>query len=85
MNKTIADYTEREFIELLENLIADCGSAPDDQLADLLERFEHLTGHPAGSDLIYYPEPGSDTSAEGIAETVKKWRESNGYSGFKPG
>lgn len=83
MNKIITDYTEQEFINLLENLIAACGTASDDELADLLEQFEHLTGHPAGSDLIYYPEEGADNSAEGITETVKKWREANGMPGFK--
>ncbi len=85
MDTTLSDYTEREFIQLLEKLIADCGTASDDSLADLLEQFEHLTGHPAGSDLIYYPEPGEDTSAEGITKTVKKWREANGLPGFKAG
>lgn len=84
MNKTITDYTEQEFINILANLIAACGTASDDALADLLEQFEDLTGHPAGSDLIYYPEPGADTSAEGIAETVRKWREANGLKSFKP-
>jgi hypothetical protein len=34
MKKSIADYTEREFIQLLEKLIADCGTASDEALAD---------------------------------------------------
>lgn len=83
MDKNISDYTEQEFISLMESLITACGEAPDDKLAVLLEQFEIITGHPAGSDLIYYPEPGADNSAEGIARTVKYWRAANGLPGFK--
>lgn len=83
MNKEISDYTEREFIVYVDKLIAACGMASDEALAGLLEQFEELTGHPAGSDLIYWPEPGADNSAEGIARTVKEWREANGLPTFK--
>ncbi|WP_342029062.1 bacteriocin immunity protein [Pseudomonas indica] len=40
MDKSVSDYTEHEFISLLERLINACGEAPDDELADLLEQFE---------------------------------------------
>lgn len=83
MDKNISDYTEQEFISLMESLITACGEVPDDKLAVLLEQFEIITGHPAGSDLIYYPEPGADNSAEGITRTIKEWREKNGLPGFR--
>lgn len=83
MDKAIPEYTESAFIEALEKLINACGTASDDELADLLNGFERVSGHPAGSDLIYYPEPGADTSAEGITNTIKEWRAENGLPGFK--
>ncbi|MBS5838238.1 MAG: bacteriocin immunity protein [Pseudomonas sp.] len=49
----------------------------------MLDEFERLTEHPAGSDLIYYPEDGADNSAEGITQTIKEWRAENGLPGFK--
>ena len=83
MNKSFSEYTELEFISALEKLINECSTAPDDELADLLESFETVTGHPAGSDLIYYPALGADASASGITKTVKRWREANSLPGFK--
>ncbi|MPR02890.1 bacteriocin immunity protein [Pseudomonas sp. MAFF 212408] len=83
MKKAFSEYTEIEFISELDHLINACGTASDDDLADLLEKFESITGHPAGSDLIYYPEPGADTSAGGITKTIKEWRAANGLPGFK--
>jgi len=83
MDKAIPEYTENEFIYALEKLINSCGTASDDELAGLLNGFENVTGHPAGSDLIYYPESGADTSAEGITKTIKEWRAANGLPGFK--
>ncbi len=49
----------------------------------MLDTLEQLTEHPAGSDLIYYPEEGADHSPEGITQTVKEWRAANGLPGFK--
>ena len=83
MKKAFSEYTEIEFISELDHLINTCSTASDDVLADLLETFENVTGHPAGSDLIYYPQPGADTSAEGITKTIKEWRAANGLPGFK--
>nr|WP_237044607.1 bacteriocin immunity protein [Pseudomonas alcaligenes] len=43
---------------------------------DLLENFILVSEHPAGSDLIYYPESGNASPRE-ILEAVVKWRRSN--------
>lgn len=85
MKKNISDYTEAQFISFVKEIRAANKSASDEVLGELLEQFRLLTGHPDGTDLIYYPESGADNSAEGIAETVKKWREANGLPGFKVG
>ncbi|MEJ5060372.1 MULTISPECIES: bacteriocin immunity protein [unclassified Pseudomonas] len=84
MNKSISDYTEAEFVRFMQEIRAANESASDEVLGKLLEQFRQLTGHPDGSDLIYYPEDGADNSNEGITETVRKWREANGLPGFKP-
>jgi hypothetical protein len=84
MKKSISDYTESEFIRFMQEIRTANKSASDEVLGELLEQFRQLTGHPDGSDLIYYPEDGADNSNEGITETVKKWREANGLPGFKP-
>lgn len=84
IKKNLCDYTEYEFIKFLEELYKE-DVAPTDARADiLLFHFRKIIGHPSGSDLIYYPEPGTDTSAEGITKTVKEWREAHGLPGFKP-
>ncbi len=49
----ITNYTESEFLELLNNIINAEGT--DQYQDELLENFIATTGHPDGSDLIYYP------------------------------
>ncbi|QIT20447.1 bacteriocin immunity protein [Pseudomonas chlororaphis subsp. aurantiaca] len=49
----------------------------------LVFHFEKVSEHPAGSDLIFYPENGADDSSEGITRLVKEWRAANGLPGFK--
>ena len=72
IKNSLPDYTKKEFIELLEELyradVAPTGNRDD----VLLLHLDKISGHPAISDLIYYPEPGTDTSAEGITKTIKE-------------
>ncbi|MHA6128638.1 Colicin immunity protein / pyocin immunity protein [Pseudomonas mohnii] len=83
MKRTISDFTEVEFITFINTVLA-ANTSPDEILDPLLFEFERLSEHPAGSDLIYWPEDMSKTpTAESITETVKKWREANGLPGFK--
>ncbi|PWB35954.1 bacteriocin immunity protein [Pseudomonas sp. SDI] len=86
MEKSISDYTEAQFIHFVEELFAaNDNGASDEVLGDLLDQFRRISEHPDGTDLIYYPEDGADDSAEGITNTIKKWREANGLPGFKAG
>ncbi|MBM1184965.1 bacteriocin immunity protein [Pseudomonas lundensis] len=48
-----------------------------------LEEFCEITGHPDGTDLIYYPEADSSGSAEDVTRVVKEWRAAQGLPGFK--
>lgn len=81
MKTTFSEYTESEFIALLERIISHDGTEPEvDKLVFL---FEEVSEHPDGSDLIFYPEDGADDSAVGITQTVQKWRAAQGLPGFK--
>lgn len=83
MKNNFADYTEAEFIQLMQKIRAANKSAPDEILDPLLKQFCEITEHPDGTDLIYYPEEGADNSNEGVMQTVKEWRAAQGLPGFK--
>ena len=77
----LSDYTEQEFINLLERIVGNEGSEKEE--SKLVPHFNLICGHPRGSDLIFHPENGADDSAQGIIESLKKWRSDHGLSGFK--
>ncbi len=83
MKSRLSDYTEAEFLSFLQEIRAANKNAPDEILDPLLSHFCSVTGHPDGTDLIYYPEDGADNTNEGIIEIVKKWRKDNELPGFK--
>ena len=84
LKNSISEYTEAEFIALLEELAKEDEEAESDDRADLLLlHFEKICEHPAGSDLIYYPEPGADSSPQSVTKIVKEWRAAQGLPGFK--
>jgi hypothetical protein len=79
--KTIADYTEAEFLEFVRKIFRAEGTETDDD--KLISEFRRLTEHPDGSDLICYPRDDREDSPEGIVQEVKEWRAKNGKPGFK--
>ncbi|MDE1242360.1 bacteriocin immunity protein [Vibrio aestuarianus] len=81
LHDRLEDYTELEFLELLNTIISAEGS--DEYQDELLENFIATTEHPEGSDLIYYPENPKDGKSESIVRIVKEWRLSQGLPGFK--
>ncbi|WP_223488978.1 bacteriocin immunity protein [Pseudomonas sp. A-RE-19] len=81
MKNTFSEYTESEFTALLQRIIDHDGTEPE--VDELVFHFEEVSEHPAGSDLIFYPEDGADDSASGITKTVKEWRAAQGLPGFK--
>lgn len=83
MKNDITDYTEGEFINFMHKLLAENKAATDDVLDVLLDQFCEMTGHPDGTDLIYYPEDGSSGSAEDVTRVVREWRAAQGLPGFK--
>ncbi|KAF2394025.1 bacteriocin immunity protein [Pseudomonas frederiksbergensis] len=83
MKNDITDYAEGEFISFMHKLLAENKAATDDVLDVLLDQFCEMTGHPDGTDLIYYPEDGSSGSAEDVTRVVREWRAAQGLPGFK--
>lgn len=83
MNKNLlSDFSESEFLDFVTGICKDTYKTEDEHISAVL-LFEQLTEHPAGSDLIYYPESGVDNTPGGIVKTIKEWRAANGKSGFK--
>ncbi|MFC0228389.1 bacteriocin immunity protein [Serratia aquatilis] len=83
LKNNLTQYTEQEFIKLVEIIIKNEGT--ESEIDALLEHFISMTDHPSGSDLIYYPENGNDGTSVNIVKTVKEWRAKNGKPGFKQG
>lgn len=83
MKKDITDFTEDEFIAFMHKILVENVAPTDDVLDVLLEEFCEITGHPDGTDLIYYPEADSSGSAEDVTRVVKEWRAAQGLPGFK--
>lgn len=79
----ISDYTVTEFISFIQKIRAANKGGSDEELGELLALFRSLAGHPDGTDLIFYPHPGEDNSAKGVARTLKNWRAAQGLPGFK--
>ena len=82
--KTIADYTEAEFLAFIRKMWVDEGTTEEEDVR-MVDEFRRLSEHPEGSDVLFYPPPGREDSPEGIVKEVKEWRAKNGRPGFKPG
>ena len=82
MNKSISEVTESEFLKFVSKIYNDEYDTEDEHDIAVLE-FKALSGHPAGSDLLFYPEVGKSGPQAVVAE-VKAWRAANGKPGFKP-
>ncbi|ECF5952868.1 bacteriocin immunity protein [Salmonella enterica subsp. salamae] len=88
--ENVADYTEKEFIELLEEIVNATskdkslkGKKLEKYLDTLVDHFIKITGHPKKGDLIFYPNPPEDGEPEKIIKIVKEWRRSQGLPLFK--
>ncbi|MGE8176013.1 bacteriocin immunity protein [Pseudomonas fluorescens] len=77
---SIADYTEQEFKALI-GAIDD--AVTEEHRGELVEHFNKIVPHPAGSDLLFYPVAGEDDSPDGVVQTIKDYCLSKGLPGFK--
>lgn len=55
--KTLSDYSEREFLDLVRKICRAEGPTEEDDNR-LVRKFRRLAEHPSGSDLIFYPDDG---------------------------
>lgn len=79
---SISEYTEKEFLEILNKLFnGQCST--EQEYHDLLEHVEQISQHPKGNEILFYPAPGVEDSPEGVLRTIKEWRKANGLPGFK--
>lgn len=76
----MADYTEQEFKALIQ-AIEDAKT--EDERGELVDHFNKIVPHPAGSDLLFHPEAGEDDSTDGVTRTVGNYCRANGLPGFK--
>lgn len=83
MKENICQYTEEEFTQFMEEIFRENEAGSDEKLDVLLDQFRALTGHPDGTDLIYYAASDGECTPEAITQTVKVWRAANGLPGFK--
>jgi len=81
--KTIADFTELEFLAFLRLIDEKNDSGDEEALDILLEQFETISEHPTGTDLLYWPESEYMGEAEQVLKIIKEWRAANGKPGFK--
>ncbi|NCE89789.1 bacteriocin immunity protein [Pseudomonas sp. L13] len=80
LKSALVDYTEHEF----EALIAAIDDAKtEEERGELVEHFNKLVPHPAGSDLLFYPEDGADDSPNGVIQSIKNYCLSMGLPSFK--
>ncbi|GEK12474.1 bacteriocin immunity protein [Aliivibrio fischeri] len=87
IKKSLNDYTEDEFKELMQEFFDNKHNLSGDGFAihiqELSDYFIRLTEHPYGNGVIFNPKEEQDDSPEGIVLEVKKWRESQGLPCFK--
>jgi hypothetical protein len=72
-----ADMTDRELVQTVEKLVRPQPNMTDDELEQLIENFVASIRHPAGTDLIYYPQQWglpADASADMIVSEALSWR-----------
>ncbi|MNJ38777.1 Colicin-E7 immunity protein [compost metagenome] len=83
LKPSISDYTEIEFLDFIKYIYFVNENLDDNVLNPLLNHFEAVTEHPAGTDLIYWPETEEQGEPEQVLELIKQWRAANDKPGFK--
>ena len=77
------EYTEAEYVALINRLVEGNYSSEKEHDA-IVDNIVKTSEHPNGTDVLYYPEQGTDDSPTGVLATIKAWRAANGKPGFKP-
>lgn len=79
---SLQEFTEQEFTELARKILL----AEFENTEGLLKaatEFVLLSGHPAGTDLICYPQDFNITTPQSMVEVIKSWRDQQGLPCFR--
>lgn len=79
---SISDYTELEFLELVNDIFLQNSAPTNEKLDQLLDQFVRVVEHPESADLIYYSSD-ENCNPEAVTRIIKKWHAQNGKPGFK--
>lgn len=80
--KSLQEFTRDEFIAFVERL-SDARAGTEAEDGRLVEHFNAIVPHPAGSDLLFWPEAGADDSAQGVMTAVEHHCLANDLPAFK--
>ena len=81
MSNKISEMTESEFLSFVKRIYNAEYSSEEEHTSAVI-KFEDISEHPSGSDLLYCPEPGK-SGPDLVVEEIKSWRAANGKPGFK--
>lgn len=88
--RKIEDYTEEEFIGLLDEIVNARskdetleGKQLEKYIDAAVDNFIEITEHPKKGDLIFYPNTQEEGEPVNILKIVKEWRRSQGLPLFK--
>lgn len=87
LKQKLEDYTEAEFIELLNELFENPSNLKGREFEShsnmLVKHFDKIVVHPEGNGLIFYPPDDREDSPQGVIDEIKRWRKSQGHPSFK--
>lgn len=84
LESRLQDHDEQSFLSLVTTLW-NVETQRSEHNA-LIDHFDQIVGHPAGSDLLFYSNAeavGAINSPEHIVATIKSWHQRNGLPAFK--
>lgn len=79
---SLQDFTEQEFIHLARKIVLAEFDTTEGLLKAITE-FVLLAGHPAGTDLILYPQDFNITTPQSMVDVIKNWRSQHGLPSFR--
>ncbi|MEQ4530168.1 MAG: bacteriocin immunity protein [Mixta sp.] len=79
---SLQDFTEQEYTELARKILLAEFETTEGLLKAAME-FVLLSGHPAGTDLICYPQEFNITTPQSMVNVVKTWRQQHGLPCFR--
>lgn len=83
LRNTLEEYTENEYLDLIECLFEGTYSSEAEHDA-IVENIVLTSEHPDGTGILYDPREGVEDSPEEVLNAIKTWRAANGKPGFKP-